>query len=183
MNLNKHYELEGRHAFLSPSGYHWINYDNDKLIRTYENKQHAQRGDQLHELARQAISLGVKLPDTRKTLNMYVNDAIGFRMMPEQRLYYSEFCFGTVDAISFRDNTLRIHDLKTGTTKPSMNQLLVYTALFCLEYGFKPMEISIELRIYKSDDYEVYVPEMQEIVYIMDKIVTFDKILREIRRA
>lgn len=37
MNFKKHSELEGKHAFLSPSGYHWINYDDEKLERVYSN--------------------------------------------------------------------------------------------------------------------------------------------------
>jgi hypothetical protein len=76
----------------------------------------ARRGTELHDLAHQLIRLGVKLPKTPTTLNLYVNDALGYRMTPEQVLYFSENCFGTADAISFRRNKLRIHDLKTGIT-------------------------------------------------------------------
>jgi hypothetical protein len=146
MNFNTHSNLVGRHAFLSPSNYHWINYDEDKLDRVFFMQLAAQRGVELHSLGHQLIRLGVKLPTTRKTLNMYVNDAIGYRMTPEQSLYYSDNCFGTADAIGFRANRLRIHDLKTGLTEASMHQLEVYAALFCLEYRFKPFEIAIELR-------------------------------------
>jgi hypothetical protein len=106
---------------------------------------------------------------------MYVNDAIGYRMTAEQMLFYSVNCFGTADAISFRNKVLRIHDLKTGTTPTSMKQLEVYAAMFCLEYGYKPYEIDIELRIYQNDDIMEEVPEADDIVHIMDKIVTFDK--------
>jgi len=106
---------------------------------------------------------------------MYVNDAIGFKMTTEQPLYFSENCFGTADAISFRQNVLRIHDLKTGETKASMRQLEVYTALFCLEYNVKPSNIDIELRLYQSDEILIHHPLSEDILYIMDKIIVFDK--------
>ena len=106
---------------------------------------------------------------------MYVNDAIGFKMQPEQILYYSDNCFGTVDTISFKKNFLRIHDLKNGETPASMKQLMVYNALFCLEYDVNPRDIETELRLYQSDDVLIYVPEPEEIRKIMDTIITFDK--------
>ena len=31
--LNQHRKLEGLHARLSPSQYHWVNYDEDKFLR------------------------------------------------------------------------------------------------------------------------------------------------------
>jgi hypothetical protein len=181
MNFNTHSNLVGRHAFLSPSNYHWINYDEDKLDRVFFMQLAAQRGVELHSLGHQLIRLGVKLPTTRKTLNMYVNDAIGYRMTPEQSLYYSDNCFGTADAIGFRANRLRIHDLKTGLTEASMHQLEVYAALFCLEYRFKPFEIAIELRIYQNDEVRVEEAEADHIFHIMDRIITFDKRINAIR--
>jgi len=150
-------------------------------VATFSRFQAAQRGTELHELACRCIDLGVKLPKTSKSLNLYVNDAIGFKMQTEQVLYYSENCFGTADTISFRKNVLRIHDLKTGETPASINQLLVYTALFCLEYGYKPSEIEIELRLYQSDEVLVDIPEPEEVFVIMDKIVQFDKRIEEIK--
>lgn len=181
MNFNKHSNLVGEHAFLGASKYHWINYDSDKLVEAYSRYTAKQKGTMLHDFAAQCIALGQKLPRSRKTLNMYVNDAIGFRMTPEQVLYYSENCFGTADAISFRNGLLRIHDLKTGVIPAHMEQLLVYTALFCLEYRTKPAEIEIELRLYQNDEVLVHNPEVDEIAPIIDKIVTFDKILNKIK--
>jgi len=108
---------------------------------------------------------------------MYVNDAIGFRMETEQVLRYSENCFGTADAISFRNLVLRIHDLKTGTNKCSMNQLMVYAAIFCLEYHVNPADIEIELRIYQNDSIDGYTPDTSEILHIMDRIQHFDSII------
>ena len=181
MNWNKHYHLEGKHAFLSASQYHWLNYDEDKLIDRYANWKAAQRGTELHALAAQLITMGVKLPRTKKTLDCYVNDGIGFGMTPEVLLYFSDNCFGTADTISFNKDFLRIHDLKTGTVPAHIEQLEVYAALFCLEYEIKPSTIGMELRIYQNDDILIANPEVDEILPIMDKIVTFDKCLNRIK--
>lgn len=182
MIFNKHYRLEGRHAFLSPSQYHWIRYDEDKLTDRFLNAMSASRGVELHKLAHDLIRLGVKLPASKKTLNLYVNDAIGGRMTPEQLLYYSDNCFGTADAIGFRRNKLRIYDLKNGETKASIDQLLVYAALFCLEYGFKPFEIEYDLRIYQSDEILLFEIDPADVVRIMDRIVTFDRQIELLRK-
>lgn len=181
MIFNQHLGLEGSHAFLSASKYHWTNYDDDKLIETYRNHRAAQRGVELHDFARQAILMGEKLPRTTRTLNLYVNDAIGYRMTPEQVLFYSANAYGTADTISFRKNKLRIHDLKTGVSKASMRQLEVYTALFCLEYRKRPGEIDAELRIYQDDQVLVHFPEVDDIAHIMDKIIRFDKMIEEVK--
>lgn len=186
MNFNPHYDLKGKHAFLSASSYSWIRYDEDKLIDRYRNFLATQRGTQLHDAACQCIKLGINLPRNKKTLNMYVNDAIGFGMVPEQILFYSKNCFGTTDAISRLDDVmstkvLRIHDLKTGVTPASMDQLLVYAALFCLEYGIKPTELrKVECRIYQSDDIAVCEPTADDIMLVMDKIIKFDKCISQI---
>ena len=112
---------------------------------------------------------------------MYVNDAIGYKMTPEQPLYYSENCFGTADAICFRNDLLRIHDLKTGVTPAHIEQLRIYAALFCLEYKIKPGNIDIELRLYQSDDIITENPTAEIILPIMDKIISFDKVINKIR--
>lgn len=184
MNFNKHFNLEGKHAFLGASKYSWLNYDADKLRESYFSNQARYRGTQLHEFASQAIKLGVKLPNSRKTLNMFVNDAIGYRMASEQILYYSNNCFGTADAISYKERTkkLRIHDLKTGTTPASMKQLHIYTALFCLEYAMDPHQMDIELRIYQSDDVEIEIPETTDILQVMQKIREFDLIIEDMKQ-
>jgi hypothetical protein len=181
MNFNSHSHLEGQHAFLSASKYHWINYDEEKLIATYSKFQAAQRGTDMHALAAQLIKLGVKLPKNGKTFNMYVNDAIGFKMQPEQVLYYSDNCFGTADTINFKSNFLRVHDLKNGESPTSIKHLIIYEALFCLEYNIKPSEIESELRIYQSDDIQVHRPEPEEVFYVMDKIITFDKRIDQLK--
>lgn len=181
MNFNKHSKLEGQHAFLGASKYHWIRYSEEKLAESYSNFLATQKGTMLHEFAAQCIRLGQKLPKSHKTLNMYVNDAVGFKMVPEQLLYYSDNCFGTADSIVFRNGLLRIHDLKTGTTPTHMEQLEIYTALFCLEYKMNPSEIEMELRIYQNDEILYHKPTAEDIVPIMDKIITFDKVINKIK--
>lgn len=124
MNWRDHSRLTGKHALLGASNYHWLNYDADRLTNAVLNYQAKERGTRLHAFAAECIDLKQKLPKNKKTLNTYVNDAIGFRMDTEQVLYYSDNCFGTADAISFNDGFLRIHDLKTGAVPAHMEQLL-----------------------------------------------------------
>ena len=181
MNFKKHLNLENKHAFLSASKYHWVNYDDEKLVKSYNTHKATLKGSILHDFACQCIQLGQKLPKSRKTLNSYVNDAIGFKMEPEQVLYYSDNCFGTADAIVFRNNMLRIHDLKTGVNKANMTQLEIYAALFCLEYNKRPGDIDMELRIYQNDEIIIHNPTAEDILPIMDKIITFDKLIDKIK--
>jgi len=187
MLWNQHSMEENSHAFLSASKYHWINYDEEKLVNVYSKYRAAQKGTELHELAARLIHLGVKLPKTNKTLNLYVNDAIGYKMSTEVTLYYSENCFGTADAICFRKignrMLLRIHDLKTGMTAASIKQLEIYAALFCLEYMEDPQDIDCELRIYQHDEVLVHEPEADELLYIMQKIKDFDKKIKDMKQG
>ena len=113
----------------------------------------------------------------------YVNDAIGFDMTPEVVLKYSENAFGTTDAIRFNEKKmqLRIHDYKSGVTKPCLRQLEVYAALFCMEYNIKPKDLSMELRIYWQDDIIVGEPTPADIVPIIDKIIDSDKFINSLK--
>ena len=196
MTFNDHKKLRGLHAFLGASNYHWLNYSDEKLAQRWESLKAVERGTQLHEFAAKAIELGITQKSNGNPLNMYINDAIGFRMTPEQTLFYSENCFGTADAISFRNEkkreTLRIHDLKTGEIPAKMDQLRIYAALFCLEYGIKPGDIFMELRIYqlRRDEegnpiHEPFIenPEPEDILPIMDKIERFDKIITKLNNG
>lgn len=186
MNWNDHSRRipKDSHAFLGASKYHWINYDEEKIRNAYTMDMAKKRGVELHALAEQLIRLKTKLPKSPKTLNMYVNDAISQNMTPEVLLYYSDNAFGTADAISYEKNFLRIFDLKTGITKASMLQLMIYMALFCLEYGIMPQELDgAELRIYQNDGIKIHQPEVSEIVPIMDKIVSFDRIISSLREV
>lgn len=182
MIFNQHSRLEGAHALLSASKYHWVNYTDQKLEAFYTAQQAAVRGTRFHALAAELIRMGVVLPKNGKHLNMYVNDALGFHMQPEVVLFYSDVCFGTADAIGFRNNKLRIHDLKMGITATKVTQLEVYAALFCLEYSHKPMDIEIELRIYQNDERRIYQGDPDAITHIMSKIVEFDRRIQEWRQ-
>jgi hypothetical protein len=182
MNFNEHSNLKDKHAYLGASKYSWLNYSEDKLRESYFRAIAAQKGTELHAFASSCIKLRQKLPKSNKTLNAFVNDAIGFKMSSERILYYSDNCFGTADAINFKNGLLRIFDLKTGVIPAHMEQLLIYAALFCLEYKLRPSDIEIELRIYQNDDVVIYKPEADEIVPIMDKIKTFDRIINEIKK-
>nr|DAY24485.1 MAG TPA: Protein of unknown function (DUF2800) [Caudoviricetes sp.] len=181
VKFNNHSQLNGAHAFLSASKYHWLNYSPDKLIESFRTSQAAAKGTRLHELAAEHIRLKMRMPRNKVTFNNYVNDAIGFRMVPEQVLFYSVNCFGTADAISFDKGLLRIHDLKTGVHPAKVDQLMIYAALFCLEYDERPGAINYELRIYQNDDIQVANPEGEDIARIMDTIIQFDKLIEKIK--
>ena len=179
MNFNQHGKLEGLHAPFSPSQPSWLRYDDDKALDVFANKKAHELGTRLHAWAKETIDLGIKQPRTNKTISAYVNDAIGFKMSTEVVLFYSERFFGTADAISFRNNVLRIHDLKTGERPAKMEQLEVYAALFCLEYKVKPKDIKIELRMYQSNEVLYHNPAPEDIYQIMEKIVHLNKLLEK----
>ena len=179
MKFNNHRNLEGKHAIFSASQPAWLRYDDEKLITVFNNLKAKEQGTKLHAWAKETIDLGIKQPKGKKTLYQYVNDAIGFGMSTEVVLYYSDRFYGTADAICFRNNMLRIHDLKTGRGPVHLEQLMVYAALFCLEYKMKPESIDIELRIYQNDDVLIHNPGGDEIREIMDLIIRFDKILQQ----
>jgi len=177
MNFNKHLDIQGQHAFLGGSKYHWINYDEEKLVEVYSRFLATQRGVELHDFASTCIKLKQRLPKSQKSLNMYVNDAITFRMIPEQILKYSNYCWGTADSISYSDSDglLRIHDLKTGVVPGHIEQLIIYSAIFLLEY--KKIPKKTELRIYQFDEVLSYEPTQEEIQGLAEKIISFDKVL------
>ena len=206
MPYNDHSILRDKHAPLSPSSYHWLNYDKEKLLSRYVNSYAQTIGTALHELAAQHIKYRMKIGKNneakkhilffllqsgipRNVIDIdyvfenfvtYVNDAIGFRLEPEIILYYSDYCFGTTDAITpleivRKTNKLHIHDYKSGVTAAHMEQLMIYNALFCIEYGFKPEELDTELRIYQNNQIIVHQPESTDIREIMGKIIDNDK--------
>lgn len=180
MKFNVHKNLNGLHAPFSASQSHWLRYDDNKAMEVYANRKAAELGTRLHQWAKETIDLRIKQPKSKKTLYSYVNDAIGFRMDTEVVLYYSDRFFGTADSICFRNNKLRIHDLKTGKSPVHMDQLEVYAALFCLEYRLKPGDIDMELRIYQNDEIIVHEPTTEDIAHIMDKIIHLDKLLEQL---
>lgn len=183
MNFIRHSELMDEHAFLGASKYSWLKYDDARLMEVYRNAQAVQRGTELHDFAKRCIDLNIKLPKIRKTLNMYVNDALHYKLTPEQPLYFSRNCFGTADAISFdeEERFLRIHDLKTGSKKAQIDQLQIYAALFCLEYNQHPDRLGMELRIYQNDEILVNNPNADRIAEIMRKIIHFDEVIEKMK--
>lgn len=181
MNFNKHLAFEGQHAFLGASNYHWLNYSDEKLATTYLNHMAKERGTELHEFAAQCIRLGQRLPKVQNTLNMYVNDAIGYKMTPEVVLFHSDNWFGTADAISFRDKLLRIHDYKSGVTPAHIEQLEIYAALFCVEYKHNPEDIKIELRLYQNNEIQYAKPTADRIRFIMNRGIAGDRVINKVR--
>lgn len=172
MNFNKHSELDGKHAILSPSKPYWLNYSQDQMVNYLRSQKAAQEGTELHEIAASLIRKGLKLRGSTQTLTAYVNDAIGYGMTPEVALKYSDTCFGHADAVDFNHGVLRIHDLKTGSGPVHMEQLEIYAALFLLEYeralGVNPLNTKVNLRIYQNDDIQEYSPDkdrMESLIY------------------
>ena len=182
MNFKPFLELKNKHAFFSPSKHTWIHWDRDKIITSWNNFKAAERGTELHEFAEKAIKFGIKLQDSKSTLGMYVNDAIDYKMTPEVALYYSDNCFGHADAVCFRRKKLRIFDLKTGLVTPgSMDQLLIYAALYCFTYDVDPRSIKYDLRIYQFDQATCYEPTGDEIAEIMDIIIDSDAVVEMLK--
>ena len=199
----------GTHAILSPSQSAWTNYSSQEQMFNLVCSRYAQEiGTLLHKLAEAAIKYRVKIPkvaarpiillwllangiprgiiNVEKYINnfcAYVNDAIGFDMTPEIILKYSDNAFGTADAIRFNEKKmhLRVHDYKSGVTKPCLRQLEVYAAYFCLEYNIKPKDLKIELRIYWQDEIVVGEPTAADIVPLMDKIIASDKFIKSLK--
>lgn len=207
MNWNRHSNLEGSHAFLSASKYSWLNKTDKEIVEAYENSFAQSIGTLLHAYAADSIRFREKLRRTDAksvkfdlmrrgvpefaidiqsvfpNLMNYVNDAVGYQMDPEILLYYSDLCFGTADCIQVSGDTLRIHDLKTGTTVAKMDQLLIYAGLFYLEYSYKPERFRTELRIYQNGDVIVHEPEVDELREVMNAIVTKDRVLQKLKEV
>lgn len=174
MPFKDHSHLANMHATLSASVNSWTNYDLEKLETTYRAKLAAAHGSRQHDFAAEAIRLRQRLEDIPLTLNMYVNDAIGYRMTPEQVLFFHPDAFGTADAIDDRDDYLRIFDLKTGLTEASVRQLEVYAAYYCLEYKKNPMKLNgMEFRIYQSDQIKTFEGDPHTITQIMETTKLF----------
>ena len=200
----------GAHALLSGSRYAWFNYDEEKLFNYVAASYAATIGTVIHDVAARLIKhqikvtkvsaravimlelLEKKVPRTFIDIDRYidnfvayVNDAIGFGLRPEQVLKYSENAFGTADAILFNEKKhfLRIHDYKSGVTQPCLRQLEIYAAFFCLEYHVQPKDISIELRIYWNNEIITGLPTAADIVPIMDRIVSFDNYIKNIKEG
>lgn len=210
MNFRKHSELEGKHAILSASSWRWINDDPEALVKRLCSQYLQSIGTILHDIARKHIKHRIKLNKYDKknvmlelvelgvpafvidTINFdsmyenlmrYVNDCVSFKMSPEVVLSYGRYFFGTTDAIRYDEESrfLRIHDLKTGTTPAHMEQLMIYVALFCLEYAIKPASIQVELRIYQGGEIILHEPTAEEITHVIDQILKHDTLMTKLR--
>ena len=182
MKFNRHSEYEGKHALLSASNYYWLADDDEALLERLAKANAAAHGTREHAFAAEAIRLGHKLENNTMTVNYYINECIGYRMEPEVLLFYTPYAFGTADAISFRQEAdgrfvLRIFDLKTGTSKASFRQLIAYAALFCHEYGVKPMTIDYDLRIFQNDDMHMYECDPEEVAEVYDRYESANQLL------
>jgi hypothetical protein len=203
MIFKRHSDLEGKHALLSASSWRWLNDDVDSLVKRICSQYSTTIGTILHDIAYKHIKHRIKLHKYDKNnvllellsqgvpafvidaidfegifenLLNYVNDGIGFKMTPEVVLYYSNNFFGTADTISYseKDHFLRIHDFKSGVTPAHMEQLLIYSALFSLEYKIKPTEFDTELRIYQGGEVLYHEPTADEIMSVVDTITSFN---------
>lgn len=211
MNFNKHFDLEGKHAMLSASSWRWINDDEEALTKRLCGIYSTTVGTILHEIAYDHIKYRIKMNKYDKknvvlkllssgvpgmiidnldidsifdNLMAYVNDGIGYKMTPEVILCHGNF-FGTTDAINFSedDRFLRIHDYKSGATPAHIEQLIIYAALFCLEYRIKPSSISSELRIYQAGEIVFHNPVPEEIDSFCNKILEFDKFMTHMKEV
>lgn len=195
MQWHEHSNLRNRHAVLAPSNHSWTNYDDEKLIFRFDSEQRKNIGTDLHEWAENTILLHQRMkklgmtPDLiqkrpKTTIQMYMSDAVKYNMRVEQPLSYDDlYCFGTADSIVLDGNILRIHDLKTGETPASMDQLIKYAALFCLEYRYDPNQLIFELRIYQTDEIAIYKAPPEEIIAMMNLIVHDCEILNKHERG
>lgn len=207
MKWREHSNLSGMHALCGASDYHWVNYDSpEKFIQRYRSNLSTRIGTALHEAAKTLIDARIKISEDDwnlvryiletnglprnvdclpllENLIPYVNDAISYQMSTEIVLFYSEHFFGTTDCIGYdeKNKFLRIHDLKTGQLQAHMEQLLVYMALFCLEYKIKPVDISAELRIYQSSHVLYFNPTLEDIVPVIDQIISGNKLIEQLK--
>lgn len=201
MEWNHHPEIEGRHAFLSPSKHSWLRKTDTEIADAYVSSFAQQIGTMIHayaadrikyryemteadarilkfELVRQGIpDVAIDMDYMFPTVHRYVNDCISFGMDPEVPLKYSDNCFGTADAIQFRRKRLRIHDLKTGVSPAKIDQLMIYAALFFHEYAYKPESVRTELRIYQAGDILLCEPSAKEIREVMEIIEHEDSVI------
>lgn len=182
MQFNKHYDLEGKHSALSASKHSWVRYTPERMEQVILNERKKQEGTELHAIASAMIKKRIKAsPHVKKAFNLFVNDAIGFKLHSEVVLSYSKNAFATSDAIGFRDGVLRIHDLKTGDSKPSFEQLDIYAALFMLEYDVDPFKVKdIVQRLYQFDGFEEQHQDPQVIQDIMNQIIEMDQVITRV---
>lgn len=141
-----------KHAVFSPSEKYWVNYDRARIIQRYDQVIAIERGTALHELAAKCIDLKIHLDPCEGVIATYVSDCISYKMDTEVELVFTNEINGTADAIRYdrESNTLYVFDLKTGSTKASLVQVMIYAALWCCVHNRDPLTLSYDLRIYHN---------------------------------
>ena len=94
MIFNKHSELEGRHAILSPSKHYWMNYDDEGLMRSYISSFATDVGTLVHEYACDRIKYRMPLdPENEEAKNglliHLMKNGIPFRVIDLDRIFYN----------------------------------------------------------------------------------------------
>lgn len=206
MIFNRHSNLPSEHAFLSASKYQWLSYTDEQLAEKYTNSYATVIGTALHELAKTLIDGRIKVAKSDKKMLLvhllgkgiprsvididryfenfahYVNDCIGYSMSTEVTLYYSENCFGTADAICMRNGVLRISDYKSGLLPAKMEQLMIYAALFFLEYKQYSVDLTaVELSIFQGEEVLYDEPPAEEIKAVMQRIIEANKVISQLK--
>lgn len=196
---------DGAHAIFAPSKKLLSRKEltEEQIYKLLRSKYAAQIGTEIHALAARLIEekqpitkAGVRAlifddlyqahiprsliqPDEYlDTVIPYIKDAIGFDMKSEVPIVYNyPIAFGTADAIKFNPvkGELRIHDLKTGELKASLDQLIEYAAYFFLEYHLNPANVHVILSIYQGGEIITGEPMASDILPIMDRAVTLTK--------
>ena len=174
MIWNNHKELEGKHAFMGASNYHWTNYDDITFEARYYNQFSQVIGTAIHELAHDCIVSRTKLNKhdihliELKLYKAFVpKDAYDANLILENLIPFVNDAIGYYE----RDKILRIHDYKNGVTQADIRQLYIYAALFCLEYHVNPLTLNkIECRIYQNLEVLIDNPTGEVIQFYMDKI-------------
>ena len=67
------------HAFLSPSKYHWIRYDKEKLVKAFYNYMAVEKGTKLHEIAESKLPYQKSRPHSTCLLMMLSSSICNLR--------------------------------------------------------------------------------------------------------
>ena len=94
MIFNKHSELEGKHAILSPSKHYWMNYDDEALIKNYISSFATEIGTLVHEYAADRIRFRMPLDseneEAKNSLLIFLlENGIPFRVIDLDRIFYN----------------------------------------------------------------------------------------------
>ena len=179
MSWGRYSKLKGQHALLSPSNYHWINYDKEKLLKVLYNQKMKERGTKLHEFASEAINLK-RYQAGNDNVSQFVNDCIDMKMHSEEVVYATEYAFGTADAINEVNDVIYIFDLKTGEHKAKFTQLYLYAAFYCIMNDINPISKKYVFRIYQYEEYEQLEGDPLEVKRLMELTIEDSDVVKAI---